>query len=331
MAEILLCNIPTKINELEAQHGVSPDELVTTIPPANSQLLRPHHPYLIAGNPTIDERQLLTLLGTGESTRNLTNISLTYGPENTVGLAHLMHDVKGRMEKHEFAMGTTGTAMDAYKLRSEKFVEAVTEYQKALLNYRNVYKTNPTSKMLAKQRVTRAFNELQGKFKYELNTMTQKIRARKGIPLTNEQRGLNIARSSRNVAKLELANQVEASRVIKLAKTTRIIGNGLAVVDFGMRASNVYDSYKEGKNWERDLFIESSSFAASAYTGGIVLDAGMTALGFLVMATPIGWIGLIIGGAVVIGAAAYTGYEMNKVTKENGGEIYDHIMKVVGP
>ena len=331
MAQILLCNKPIKINEIEVEHGIPASDLVTTLPPVNSPLLKPHHPYLIANNPTIYERQLLTLLGTGDSTRNLTNITLAYGPENTVGLAHLMHEAKEQIEKHEFVMGATGTTMDAYKLRSEKFVEAVTEYQKALLNYRNVYKTSPTSKMLAKQRVTRAFSELQGKFKFELNMMTQKIRARRGIPLTNEERALNIARSSRNVTKLELANQVEASSVIKLAKTTRIIGNGLAVVDFGMRASNVYDSYKEGKNWERDLFIESSSFASSAYLGGVVLDAGMTALGFLVMATPIGWIGLIIGGVVVIGAAAYTGYEMNKVTKENGGLIYDHIMKVVGP
>jgi len=330
MAQILLCNKPIKTNEIEVGHGIPASDLVTTLPPANSPLLRPHHPYLIANNPTIYERQLLTVLGTGEHTRNLTNISLAYGPEHTVSLAHLMHDVKEQMERHEFAMGATGTTMDAYKMRSEKFVEAVTEYQKALLNYRNVYKTNPTSRMLAKQRVSRAFNELQGKFKFELNKMTQKIRARRGIPLTNEERGLNIARSSRNITKLELANQVEASRVLKLAKATKIVGNGLAVVDFGMRASNVYDSYKEGKNWERDLFIESSSFAVSATTGTIVLESGMAALGFLVVATPIGWIGLIIGGALVIGSAAVAGYEVNKITKENSGGIYDKIMRVMG-
>lgn len=328
MAQILLCDNPTKINDLNSEHGIPASDLVTTLPPANSPLLRPHHPYLIANNPTIIDRQLLSLLGTGDATRNLTRMCLAYGPENTVGLAHLMHDVKKQIETHEFVMGATGTSMDAYKLRSEKFVEAVTEYQKALLNYRNVYKTSPTSKMLAKQRVTRAFNELQGKFKYELSMLTQKIRARKGIPLTNQERGLNIARSSRNVTKLDLANQVEASRVIKLAKATRIVGNGLAVVDFGLRATNVYDSYKEGKNWERDLFVESSSFAASAYLGSAVLDAG---IGFLIMATPIGWLGLIIGGVVVIGAAAYTGYKMNAIAKENAGGIYDRIMQKVIP
>ena len=328
MAEILLASQPTKLTELEVKLGILPTSLLALGQQSSSPLVRPHHPYLIANNPTIYERQILTQLGTGESTRNLTNITLAYGPENTVSLAHLMHEVKEQMEKHEFAMGATGTSMDAYNVRSEKFVEAVTEYQKALLNYRNVYKTNPSSKMLAKQRVSRAFSELQGKFKYELEMTTQKIRARKGIPLTNEERGLNIARSSRSIAKLELTSQVEASRVIKLAKTTRIIGNGLAVVDFGTRASNVYDSYKEGKNWERDLFIESSSFALSTYLGSAVLDAG---IGFLLMATPIGWLGLIIGGVVVIGAAAYTGYKMNEVTKENAGGIYDSIMRTVGP
>jgi hypothetical protein len=329
MAEILLCNQPTKLTELEVKLGILPTSLLALGQQANSPLVRSHHPYLIANNPTIDERQLLTQLGTGETTRNLTSITLAYGPENTVGLAHLMHEVKEQMERHELALGTTGASMDAYKIRSEKFVEAVGEYQKALLHYRNVYKTNPSSRMLAQQRVSRAFSELQGKFRYELKSVTRNIKARKGLPLTNEERAINIAKSSRNIAKLELTNQVEASRVIRLAKTTKIIGNGLAVVDFGVRASNVYDSYKEGKNWERDLFVESSSFALSTSAASIVLDSGMAALGFVMMVTPVGWIGLLIGGAV-IGAAAFTGYEVNKVTKENSGGLYDYIMRILG-
>ena len=72
------------------------------------------------------------------------------------------------------------------------------------------------------------------------------------------------------------------------------------------------------------------SSAASASAGSVVLDSGMAALGFLVMATPIGWVGLIVGGAVVIGAAAATGYETNKYLKENGGSVYDRIMKALG-
>lgn len=330
MAEILLTSQPTKLKELEVKLGILPSSLLTFGQQRNSPLIRSHHPYLIANNPTIYERQLLTQLSTGETARNLTSITLTYGPERTVGLAHLMHEVKAQMEKHEFAIGATGSSMDAYKVRSENFVGAVGQYQKALLNYRNVYKTNPTSRMLAQQRVTRAFTELQTKFKFELNLVTRKIRARKGLALTNEERGINIARSSRTIVKLNLTSQVEANKVIGLAKGTRFIGNGLAVVDFGVRAYDVYDSYKDGKNWERDLFIQSSSFAASAYLGSLVLDSGMAALGFLVMATPIGWVGLIIGGAIVIGSAAYTGYEMNKVTKDNAGVIYDYIMKMLG-
>ena len=43
-------------------------------------------------------------------------------------------------------------------------------------------------------------------------------------------------------------------------------------------------------NWEREMFIESSSFAASAATGIGVVNAGGAALMLLMVATPVGWI-----------------------------------------
>jgi hypothetical protein len=46
------------------------------------------------------------------------------------------------------------------------------------------------------------------------------------------------------------------------------LGNGLAVIDFGSRVGNIHNSYQAGGNWERDFFIESSSFAASAIAIG---------------------------------------------------------------
>ena len=48
------------------------------------------------------------------------------------------------------------------------------------------------------------------------------------------------------------------------------------------------------------------------------------------MATPVGWVGLLIGGAVVIGTAAVTDYEENKFAKEKSGSLYDQIMKLLG-
>ncbi len=90
--------------------------------------------------------------------------------------------------------------------------------------------------------------------------------------------------------------------------------------------SNVYNSYKVDGEWERDLFIESSSFAASALAGVAVVNAGTVALGFLMVATPIGWVGLIVGGVAVAGAAAGSSMWTNSQLKSNSGDWYDGIM-----
>ncbi|MBN7820831.1 hypothetical protein [Bowmanella yangjiangensis] len=72
------------------------------------------------------------------------------------------------------------------------------------------------------------------------------------------------------------------------------------------------------------MFIESSSFAASAITGTIAVKAG---LGLLMVATPVGWAGLIIGGLAIAGAAAAASMGVNHIAKENSGGLYDDIMK----
>lgn len=89
---------------------------------------------------------------------------------------------------------------------------------------------------------------------------------------------------------------------------------------------NVHNSYKAGGEWERDLFIESSSFALSAGAGMLAVNVGLS---LLVFATPFGWAGLIIGGAVVAGASAGASMGMNYATKKNSGELYDAIMNLV--
>ncbi|MCP4489665.1 MAG: hypothetical protein GY820_20475 [Gammaproteobacteria bacterium] len=75
----------------------------------------------------------------------------------------------------------------------------------------------------------------------------------------------------------------------------------------------MHNSYKSGGEWERDLFIESSSFAASA-------GVGVVALSIITVATPVGWVLLIAGTA-----AASMG--INYLAKENGGSWYDAIMQ----
>jgi hypothetical protein len=88
----------------------------------------------------------------------------------------------------------------------------------------------------------------------------------------------------------------------------------------------VHTTYKAGGKWERELFIESSSFVASTATGIAATKVGM---GLLMTLTPVGWMGLVVGGLAVAGAAAGASMVMNGITKDNAGNIYDDLMKGV--
>lgn len=148
--------------------------------------------------------------------------------------------------------------------------------------------------------------------------------------LAQHARSTNIARSSRNVAKLNITSQIQAHNLVKFTQHAKFLGNGLAVIDFTSRVGNVHTSYKSGGEWERDLFIESSSFALSAGIGIAAVNVGTAALGLVIAATPIGWVGLIIGGVAIAGTAAAASVGVNSAVQENAGSWYDSIMKALG-
>lgn len=78
------------------------------------------------------------------------------------------------------------------------------------------------------------------------------------------------------------------------------------------------------------MFIESSSFAASAMAGTATVNVGGAILGILIVATPIGWVGIIMGGVAIAGAAATASIVTNDTFKNNSGSWYDSIMKEIG-
>ncbi|WP_249185331.1 hypothetical protein [Moritella sp. 5] len=171
-----------------------------------------------------------------------------------------------------------------------------------------------------------AFQKMQQGFHHELKAVTGANKSARGTPLTSGTRATNIARSSRNVAKLDIVSQVQTSNLVKFSQYTKFLGNGLAVIDFGSRVGNIHNSYKAGGNWEREMFIESSSFIAATVAGTLAVDAGSAALAFLMVATPAGWVGLVIGGIAVVGIAAGASIWANGLAKADAGHWYDHII-----
>jgi hypothetical protein len=320
MSEILLCNQPMNAQYLSNTCGID-TALVHGSGCSKPELLLPHTPYVLGQELTSHDKQMLSLLSTQKETKELTNLSLSFGGDNTIALAEMTRKLQ------EYNVGLIGASTSIYANRIGGFAGAVKEYQDALMAFRGSLNSNPASKALAKQKAIRAFQNLQIKFKHELNAINSGIKARRGTPLSSSTRATNIAQSSRNVAKLNVTSQIEANGLVKFTRHAKFLGNGLAVIDFTSRIGNVSNSYQAGGNWERDLFIESSSFAASAVAGSLAVNAG---LGLLMIATPVGWVGLIVGGIVVAGSAAAVSMGVNSLVKENSGNWYDSIMKAMG-
>jgi hypothetical protein len=281
-------------------------------------------PYIFESQQSAFGKTILSQLSPMPVSRELTNLSLSYGGDNIIALAEISAKLK------DYNIGLMGASTSVYANRIGGFAGAVKDYQFALMEYRQAITSNSTLKTFAKQKAHIAFQKLQRQFQNELNLVTAQVKARRGLPLTNIDRATNIARDSRNIAKLNITSQVQANNLVKFAKHAKFLGNGLAVIDFGTRVGNIHNSYQAEGDWERDLFIESSSFAASAITGTAVVNAGGAALGFLMVATPVGWVGLIVGGVAVVGVAAYSSIRVNSTFKENGGAWYDSIMSSLG-
>ena len=263
----------------------------------------------------------MQVLSPAPVSRELTNLSLTLGEENTLALA----DITAQLQSYN--IGLMGASTSIYANRIGGFAGSVKNYQDALMQYRKAIQTNPAAKAVAKQKAITAFQKMQIRFRHELNVVNTGVKSKKGTPLTSVTRGTNIARSSRSVAKLNVTSQVQANNLVKFSKHAKALGNGLAIIDFGSRVGNIHNSYKAGEEWERELFVESSSFAAGATVGVISVNAGVSALGFLMVATPIGWIGLVIGGLAVAGVAAGVSMGTNSFIKENAGSKYDELMR----
>ncbi len=323
MQEILLCSRPLSSDELMSSCGISRESLLGTDcqPP---QQIHSYSPYLVATSGSPGGRALLTSLAQQSTSRSLTDMALSFGGDNTVALSELSKKLM------DYNVGMLGATTSIYANRLGGFAGAVKDYQDALMAYRQAVQSGSSSKVAAKLKAQAAFTKLQTQFRLELGGVNAGIKARRGTPLSSVERGANIARSSRDVGSLRIADQAQAHNLVKFTRYAKLLGNGLAVIDFGGRIGNIRNSHQAGGEWEKQLFIESSSFVVSAATGVATAKVGAAALTLLIVATPVGWVGLVVGGAVVAGAAAAATMGANHIVKEDAGGIYDKIMSWIG-
>lgn len=319
MSNILLCSRPTKTDFLHQACAINANE-IQGLSCSKPSTLAPYTPYVLGEKAHSIESQLLVGLAEPKVAKNLTDISLALGEDNTLVLAEVTQKLQ------EFNIGLIGNSTTLYGHQIEGFGKALKSYQEALMNYREAIKFNTEAKGLAKQQVLNAHQKLQITFKHEFNAITTRVKAKRGTPISNPQRAMNIAQSSRNVAKLEVTSNIQANNLIQFAKYTSYLGNGLALIDFSSRVGNIYNEYQVEGDWERELFVESLSFAASTYTASSIVTAGAT---LIMVATPTGW-AIIVGGLLLTGTAAAASITMNNFLKKHGSQIYNYLMNRLG-
>ena len=315
MAEILLSNRTLPNAQLEQQCSITGDDIYGE---EKSLTVSANQPYLIGKEPSRIELAILHTLRNAQKNQQLTEIALSLGEDETVAIAEMMKKLQ------DDPSTLIGSATGTYGTRASGFKGAVYKYQQALMQYRNTItsKAPKASQLGAKQAAFRAFNDMQHKFQLEMNVITSHSKARKGTALTNPTRATNIARHGRNAAKLNVTSQAQAHDLVNLSKHAKTLGTGLVMLDFAGRIGKIHNSYQADGNWEREMFIESSSFAASA--AGSAAVAGV--LSFFIFSTPLGWVGLIAGGAAITTLSAGTSIYINDHIHNIGGKLYDNVM-----
>ena len=91
---------------------------------------------------------------------------------------------------------------------------------------------------------------MQKQFQRELRmtTSSQRALSHKGSPLANITRAKNIARSSRNIEKLQLTSVTQAGAVGQFSKYGKAVGNNLIAIDVVNHIGNVQKTYKVDDN-----------------------------------------------------------------------------------
>jgi len=322
MTEILICNTSTPADLLHSQCGIHSDNIFCANDTTPTMLNR-FTPYVVGNQPSSSDKGVMTFLSPFYVSKSINELSSVYGEDNTLALSNMF----STLSDNGVGSALLGSSSGVYTKRVGMFTDSVTDYQKALLNYRDASRGGIGSKTLAKQHVKNAFQSMQQRFQFEL--MSEKVRggaSRRGTPFSNMNRGLNIARSSRNTTKLNLSGQIETFRLAKFSKYAKLLGNGLVAFDFYNRANLVKNSYDNGGDWERDFFVESSSFVLSTLAGATTASS----LSLLVFATPVGWVALVAGGLAIVGVSAYMSISVNNGTKVAANSLYDTILKLVG-
>lgn len=235
----------------------------------------------------------------------------------TTPLAEFYHRHLTGMALAQNAVGLTGAGSTAHGAYEDAFRRALAQYQESLVRMHELERArSPTGaqRALLQAQVRQRYQILNQQFRHELRRLVpaEAFGKNRGNALSGADRGITLA--SRGRARgIYVADQVQAVRLGGFAKSIAHVGNGMLVLDAGLRAYGVRQTYLAGGNWQRQAAMETTGFGVGGAAG---LLAGKAAVGGLVAlglaATPAGWV-IVIGLGVAAGfGAAYAGNEVGK-------------------
>ena len=298
MPTLILTDSPTDPRSVLRAMGMPDDSRLQSWDRGAPSTVWPNTPYLMCRGKINPDRQFLSTFADPATAKTLADLSLAFGGDNTLALAELTKQLR---DAGPYGMAGAGAAASTYSGRMERLADVIKAYQNDMLAYRRAMRSDAAShvKAAARQQMVERNAYLNRRFRSEVRTMRTQMSARYRTLLSKDERLPEMVRHTRKVAKLDVASRVEATNLMRFARGARYLGNGVAAIDFGSRASDIYDEYKDGGDWGRKMFVESTTFVATTATGSRLAFVGTAvlevALDVALAATPAnGWPLLII-------------------------------------
>lgn len=307
------------------------DQFLAANPSLNQGYVVPGTPYWAptAGMPLTTAPSLGPLVALAPQQRVLLSQAANQFGDLTVPLARFYQQALEPLpaetwqfladNKRALADAAVGATAGQY----DKFVAALTNYKNSLEALRAANQQRlPRSQLVQLEQVVRNnWQRLNSQFRVQLQRLLGEVSARRGTPLSNPQRAINIARSSRNAAALAIETTSEVRAISRFATGLKGAGTGFVILDAGVRANTVYNDYQAGKDWQRSAVVETTSMGFSVATAAVTTDAVIAAgIAIGLCATPVGWVVAIGLGAV---AAYFSASAVNGVTANLAGQLYD--------
>ena len=180
--------------------------------------------------------------------------------------------------------------LSARHLRNQEMQKAIKQYNKALLNYRNV---NSYNRFSAQKEVIDAFKQVNKHFQSDIRQLKTRHRKPHRNPLHNLERAMNIAADSRRA--IQLNSLAEVQHLQRIIKNTDFSIRGLMILDLGLAGNKIHNTYQMGGNATLKAFEELGSIIGGVISGlmisnalvlipgvGILLAAGLFVVGALV-------------------------------------------------